>query len=1000
MMAFNPTHSSLVSYSGHGVTAVLGPTNTGKTHLAIERMVAHSSGIIGLPLRLLAREVYQKLVDRTGEHRVALVTGEEKIIPDKPSYWVATVEAMPRDIDVAFVAIDEVQLAADLSRGHTFTDRILNLRGREETLLLGAMTVKGLLESLLPGLSVITRPRMSQLTYAGSKKLTRLPRRSAAIAFTAGEVYAIAELIRRQRGGAAVVLGALSPRTRNAQVEIYQSGDVDFIVATDAIGMGLNLDVDHVAFASNKKFDGFSFRDLTPGEMSQIAGRAGRHLRDGTFGVTAQVDPFDDALVRRLESHEFEPIRVIQWRNNNLDFDSLKALRQSLDTTPESRGLSRALPQDDLIVLEALMRDDGIANLVDSPEKVQLVWDGCQIPDYRKIAPAQHAEIVRSVCEHLLKDNTIPDEWFARHVRQTENTHGDIDTLAARIAHIRTWTFIANRADWLDDPAHWQERTRAIEDKLSDALHDKLTQRFIDRRTSVLMRRLRENTMLETEIKSDGDVQVEGQHVGWLYGLRFFPDHQAEDGLEAKAVRNAAAKALAGEITQRAGKLADSPNESFVLGSDASIRWQGNPVAKLLAGDSILKPRILLLADEQLTGEPRDKVDHRVNLWLDQHIKTLLKPLFDLEEASDLEAMARGFGYRLFEALGSLDRRFVHRDVKGLDQTARGSLRKYGVRFGAYTIFIPALLKPAPSTLLALLWAIQKGDVETPGVSELPALSATGRTSVPVEPDYPQELYAITGFKICGQRAVRFDILERLADLIRPLIAFEPRAAQEGVPVPEGAEEGNAFSVTLAMTSLLGSSGEDFNEVLQSVGYRVERRTIKRPVVKAEPAAQILSEAETPSTQQSADNQTQDASETDINATAPQPEETDAAQPEVITATAPENPTSDLNAPSLNEQVTEEEIVIELWRPSRSNHHARQQMSGEQSGKTAKQSEGRSKPEGKTNKPHKKKHKGSKGPNQGGQWQSKPSKKDKMIDPDNPFAALAGLKQDLKRKSG
>src|SRR5580700_2899734 len=484
---------------GSGVTAVLGPTNTGKTHLAIERMLAHSSGLIGLPLRLLAREVYNKVAERAGADAVALITGEEKIKPANPRFWVSTVEAMPRDLDVAFVAVDEVQLGADLERGHVFTDRMLNCRGREETLVLGAATVRPIVEKLLPGANMLSRPRLSQLSYAGEKKMTRQPRRTAIVAFSADEVYAIAELIRRQRGGAAVVLGSLSPRTRNAQVALYQSGDVDYLVATDAIGMGLNLDVDHIAFASDRKFDGYQFRRLSPAEFAQIAGRAGRAARDGSFGTTGRCPAFDAELVHALESHSFEALKVLQWRNSDLDFSSLGALAAALAALPSHPALSRAPLAEDILVFEHAARDEEVRTLAKGRDAIERLWDVCQIPDYRKTSPAAHAELVVTLYGFLRREGSIPDDWFARQIAQADHIDGDIDTLSTRIAHIRTWTFAANRPDWLGDPDHWQGATRAIEDRLSDALHERLAERFVDRRTSVLMRRLRENTMLETE---------------------------------------------------------------------------------------------------------------------------------------------------------------------------------------------------------------------------------------------------------------------------------------------------------------------------------------------------------------------------------------------------------------------------------------------------------------------------------------------------------------------
>ncbi len=804
------------------VTAVLGPTNTGKTHLAIERMVAHRSGLIGLPLRLLAREVYGRIVARLGADLVALITGEEKIIPPGARYFVATVEAMPLDMNVEFVAIDEVQLAADLERGRTFTDRILRVRGAFETLFLGALTARPLLERLCPGLNVVTRPRMSVLTYQGEKKLTRLPPRSAVVAFSANEVYGIAELIRRQRGGAAIVMGALSPRTRNAQVELFQSGDVDFLIATDAIGMGLNLDVDHVAFASARKFDGYQFRMLNAGELGQIAGRAGRHTRDGTFGVTGRVAPFADELVEALETHAFPPVKVFQWRNADLDFRSVPALRASLDEPAREDGLTKAPPADDQVALEHATKTPEVMDMAADTDAVRRLWEVCQVPDYRKIAPANHADLLLTLYGFLMRDGAIADDWIARQVRYADRTDGDIDTLSNRIAHIRTWTFVANRNDWLASPEEWRQTTREVEDRLSDALHERLMQRFVDRRTSVLMKRLRENAMLESDVNESGDVVVEGQHVGTLHGFRFQADKSVGDPRDHKALQSAASKALSKEMERRADKVAAAADAALVLGSDAGLRWQGALIAKLTATEDVLKPSVVLLADETLSAPGREKVLARLNQWVAAHIVRLLQPLFALRDGTELDAAARGIAYRIAEGLGSVDRGQVAEEAKGLEQTARAGLRQLGVRFGAYHIFVPALLKPAPSQLIALLWALKEADLETPGLSEVPQLSASGRTSIPAEPAISPELYRVVGFRVCGPRAVRIDILERLADQIRPLVSWRP-SPEAGDPPPGAIPQGGGFLVTVGMTSLLGCSGEDFAAVLTSLGYRVDR---------------------------------------------------------------------------------------------------------------------------------------------------------------------------------
>ena len=824
--------------SGRDVTAVLGPTNTGKTHLAIERMVAHESGLIGLPLRLLAREVYGRVCEKVGANKVALVTGEEKILPPGAKYSVCTVEAMPRETDAAFVAIDEVQLAGDLERGHIFTDRILHLRGRQETLLLGAATMQGILQRLLRGVSVVTRPRLSHLAYSGAKKLTRLPPRSAIVAFSADEVYAIGELIRRQRGGVAVVLGALCPRTRNAQVAIYQSGDVDFLVATDAIGMGLNLDLDHVAFAQNRKFDGFQYRNLNASELGQIAGRAGRHLRDGTFGVTGQVDPFPDELVEKIESHDFDPVKVLQWRTAQFDFSSIDALKRSIDTTAPVEGLTRALPAVDSRALEHLSQDPDIRALAKGSERVARLWEVCALPDYRKIAPAQHSELVASIYLDIARHGHVDENYMAEQVRRADTVEGDIDTLSHRIAQIRTWTYVSNRPGWLADPQHWQQKTREIEDRLSDALHERLTKRFVDRRTSVLMRRLRENTMLEAEISPAGTVLVEGHHVGELQGFRFTAD-QSAGGEEGKAIKAAAQKALALEFDSRAERFSASGNSDIALGSDGILRWIGAPIGTLAATEDALRPRVILLADEQLTGPARDKVAARAERFVNFQIDTALKPLIDLKGAEQLSGIARGIAFQLVEHFGLINRREIADDIKSLDQEGRAGLRRLGVRFGAYHVFVPSLLKPGPAGLVTLLWALKNDGKDKPGFGDVVHALAAGRTSVVVDPAFDRAFYKLAGFRMLGRRAVRVDILERLADLIRPALAWKAGTG----PRPDGAFDGSAFLVTPAMMSILGANADDIEEILKGLGYRSEPKPAAEVKTRLEALDQAAREA-------------------------------------------------------------------------------------------------------------------------------------------------------------
>ena len=801
---------------------MLGPTNTGKTHIAVERMLQYPTGIIGLPLRLLAREVYNRIVEKVGASAVALITGEEKIKPRQPRYWVSTVEAMPRDLSVDFVAVDEIQMAATLDRGHVFTDRLLNRRGREETWLIGASTMQQAIERLLPGVPVVTRPRLSTLTFAGERKLSRLPPRSAIVAFSAEEVYAIAELIRRQRGGAAVVLGALSPRTRNAQVALYQSGEVDYIIATDAIGMGLNLDVDYIAFAGDRKFDGWQYRRLTPSEFGQVAGRAGRYIKDGAFGTTGRCPPFDEETIEALENHRFDPVGMLQWRNSALDFSSLESLQAGLDMLPAEAGLTRAPLAEDVIVLDIAARDPEVRRQTKTKADVQRLWEACQVPDYRKVSPAAHAELVLTLFRYIVRAGYVPDEWFQRQLSMFDRTDGDIDTLSARIAQVRTFNFIANRPDWLRDPEHWQGVTRQVEDSLSDALHERLAHRFIDRRTSVLMRRLRENAMLEAEITGSGDVKVEGQHVGHLHGFRFTPDPQAA-GDVARTLTAAALKALASEIEGRATRVNEAVDEAFVLANDGTIRWLGEPVGKLAAGEAILAPRARVLADEQLTGAALEMVQRRLDLWVAQHIKKLLGGIAEIESGEGLEGIARGVAFQLGESLGVLERARVASETKSLDQTARAALRKLGVRFGAYHLYLPQFLKPAPRSLAAQLWSLKHGGIEgVKGLDEVAHLASSGRTSFAADKDVPKGLYLAAGFRVCGERAVRVDILERLADLIRPAIAYRP-GVTVGEP-PAGAADGDGFIVTVAMTSLAGCSGEAFAAILKSLGYAVQPR--------------------------------------------------------------------------------------------------------------------------------------------------------------------------------
>ncbi len=986
--------------NGNGrIIAMLGPTNTGKTHMAVERMLGFPTGIIGLPLRLLAREVYDRIRDRVGDERVALITGEEKIRPKEARYFVCTVEAMPSDIHADFVAIDEIQLAADFERGHVFTDRILHARGRSETWLLGAATMRPLLKALLPHVEFRERPRLSQLTYAGSRKITRLPPRTAIVAFSAETVYATAELIRRQKGGAAVVMGALSPRTRNAQVALYQSGEVDYLVATDAIGMGLNMDVDHVAFAATRKFDGFHFRELTVAEMGQIAGRAGRHLNDGTFGVTASVRPLDADVVEALEEHRFPPVKVAQWRNRSLSFASVDRLLASLNALPNREGLTRARQASDIVALETLSRHEDVMRIADTPDMVRLLWDVCQIPDYRNITGGDHAALVSRIFRFLAgSEGVIDEDWMARQVARCARFDGGIDTLSQRIAHIRTWTFVANRSSWLKDARWWREETRKIEDKLSDALHERLTRRFIDRKTSVLLKRLREREELMASVDDDGVVRVEDEYVGRIEGLRFIADGETGSGAHEKAWNAAARKALTQELTGRAQSLVAAPDTDFELTAKGGIVWHGAEVGRLVPGPDVLKPDVKLLADEMLEAADRDAVLFRLKKFVSRHVENLLEPLVRLRDDDEITGVARGLAWRLVEGLGIVPRAEVAADVRGMDQETRGLLRRHGVRFGAFHIFIPALLKPAPAQLRVLLWGLQKEKEGVVTVTSLPEPPGQGLTSVEKDPAWPEGFCQVCGYMDCGPRVVRVDMLERLGDMIRERVFWKPRF--DGEERPAGSVEGGGFIVIPDMMSLVGCSGDDFSAVLKALGYRAEKRPVPKTETGSGHGDGEPGNAEQEAPADSGNVQPDDAQvESSPAVERPGAEETeertrgevseaDAASAEAATANPAEAPD--------DEETTKaaEPEHVEVWWPQgtgpfrqRKPRFAKGGKGGRHNGK-APQGKGRQARGGK----------GAGGGAKGGRGGRKP-RRERKPDADSPFAVLQKLKMDMEKKS-
>lgn len=790
-----PDPSSLIMPARARLRAVLGPTNTGKTHLAIERMLGHASGMIGLPLRLLAREVYDRVVRAKGEAAAALITGEEKIAPETARYFVCTVEAMPLDRAVEFLSVDEIQVARDLDRGHVFTDRMLNARGFGETMLLGSDTMRPMIRKLLPEAEIVRRERLSTLSYAGPKKITRLPKRSAVVAFSAEEVYAIAELLRRHRGGAAVVMGALSPRTRNAQVALYQSGEVDFLVATDAIGMGLNMDVDHVAFASRRKFDGHAWRDLRADEIAQIAGRAGRFTSDGQFGETGECAPFDGEIVERVENHEFEPIEAVQWRSAALNFDSVEKLIASLEALPDRPGLMRVRGADDERVLRVLLDDEELMGRVRTPEDVRRFWDACQLPDFRKIAPEEHNRLCGRIAEHILgPKRRVPNEWVAAELDKLDRAAGDLDALQSRLAHVRTWTYAAGRADWLEDAETWRERAREVEDKLSDALHEALTQRFIDRRTSALLKGLRREDVLLAGVSEDGEVTVEGHFVGRLEGLEFKPDPRTSSGVEGRAVRNAALRALRPEVSRRLAAIAGAEDGDFALGRDGRVRVEGAAVARLAPGAPVLKPRLELIGAEHASGVERDAAHERLELWLARTVAHDLRPLVALETAwreGRLPRDARGLAFRLIESAGALDR--AGEDLEHISADARAVLQRYGVRLGRHTIFMPKLVRPKAALTLAVLWHCAH-----PGKLHAVFLARPGALSLPLDRARSWGEIAAAGYRACGRFAVRLDLVERLAE------------ALDAEPQPSDA----------ALARLIGRSPRELPGILSALGYQ------------------------------------------------------------------------------------------------------------------------------------------------------------------------------------
>jgi ATP-dependent RNA helicase SUPV3L1/SUV3 len=813
----------MTRFAAQPLVAVLGPTNTGKTHLAVERMCGHSSGLIGFPLRLLAREVYDRVVAIKGADSVALVTGEEKIVPDKARYFLTTAESMPirggrearqDERDFAFVALDEAQLGADPERGHVFTDRLLRARGREETMILGSEALRPMLRALTPDAEIITRPRFSTLTYAGPAKLSRLPKRSVIVAFSAEEVYAVAEMLRRLRGGAAVVMGSLSPRTRNAQVAMFQAGEVDYLVATDAIGMGLNMDVAHVAFASLRKFDGRRTRRLTVAEMAQIAGRAGRHQRDGTFGslgLEGQPAQFEDEEVLAIEEHLFPTLDHLYWREGEPTLASLDGLIGDLERKPSLPGLLAAPQAVDLAVLKRLADEPWVRERARGRDMVARLWAACGLPDFRKTGPEPHSRLVGRIFRHLSEgDRRLPVQWFADELARLDTVQGDVETLADRLAAVRTWAYIAHRPDWLAEPGLWAERTRALEERLSDALHQRLTQRFVDRRTSVLMRDLgaRGADLLPMKVAEDGTVTVDGEAIGELVGFRFKADASARHG-DMKRLMAAAERRLGAELGKRARALVADEDSQFSLATDigrpVALFWRGDVVARLCKGKGLLSPRIELhRALDALTPADRHGVATRLQTWLDHGIARHLAPLAAIIAAardSSQPASARALLAPLGQATGVIERRAVEDVLTALDRDQRGPLNRLGIRIGTLDVYVPALIKPE-----AARWRVALSIAQESGV--MPGLPPIGAASVATPGDAATcAAFVIAGFRPLGAQMLRVDQVERLARS-----AHDARSGRE------------AFAPDPALATSLGLLPASFAQLMLAVGFRAADR--------------------------------------------------------------------------------------------------------------------------------------------------------------------------------
>ena len=783
------------------ITAVLGPTNTGKTHLAVETMMEYESGIIGFPLRLLAREIFDKCVNKIGAEKVALITGEEKIIPKFPKYYICTVESMPQDMMVDFIAVDEIQMCVDHERGHIFTDRLLHARGDKLTMFLGSHTMKSLISSLVDGVEFVNKERYSNLTYSGYKKISRLNPKTALIAFSIDEIYAIAELVRRQKGGAAIIMGSLSPKTRNSQVELYQSGDANFLVATDAIGMGINMDINNVSFSSLIKFDGKKNRKLNLSEISQIAGRAGRHINDGTFGVTGECKQLSFDEVEKLEKHELQKIDVLYWRNSEINFDSLDNLVSSLEKNTNNKFLKRINDCEDEKVLKFLIKNNNNLKNKLSKNFVKTLWECCQIPDFSKKAYGNHIEVVKKVFEFLTSNSgKVTNEYMKKQLEYLDRYDGNIDTLANRISNVRTWSYVANKKNWANNSDYWVERTKYIEDKLSDKLHEELTKSFVDKRISILSRTLKQDVALATEIKNENEVIIDEQYIGRLSGLKLDLDLKSESlKTDIKSLKKAARQAIAPELMKRVNRIIRS--EVLRLDNDHKIYWMDSPIAYISKGTNYLNPKLRLIVDEAIDPETKEKLKINLEKKLRTLISSELSDLVNLIKSKFKNNYARALCYQLFEKNGVMKRKTVNEMIKNISKDDRSNLRKAGVKIGRYHIFLPRMLKPSAVNLRVKLWKLYYPE------DKKYIIPKSGLNFLKNETIENNKFLLICGFENFNKFYIRVDILERLF-----------------LKIIENIKDG-VFKIDSNMINLIGCSKENFYKLLELMEYK--RKKIK-----------------------------------------------------------------------------------------------------------------------------------------------------------------------------